>query len=1405
MARHVKNQHSLHQLVQQWFPQGNAAQNPRFAVVVDIGQGNCTALFDMEGRLLAYYDLGAGALVNQFTYPDPAPAFCVGPSTKVILSHWDEDHNASLDTIYVQHQAKLSGTPPTASLVVLAPAQRSPAPRGKTTGLLSKRSETSKSLETYLEDNAELHIWPDEDPNNLLPPTIPHAAHQNVRVIKVSGNNINNHALALRLKWHAANHFILLTGDAEYQPGSFTHGCDATCVGLVASHHGAEIEDTTSIPRPLPGARVLLAYSYGWGNSFSHPTDRGVEAYEGRGWHDDFRMDTGGSETAAKFAGPRGNVGLTFPADVALPGLAPAAAPDEIDEAAIALVATAAAELEVWHGNATPPMGEQIAVAAAFQAANEALIPHVAAALVTPATVVPPNPPLTTGGPVSLDVTAASGARAVASLLDTSLQGAQAHAAAAAGGNLQGLARLLTQATLRACARVAQELTLRVEERRRALEDPSTGARVHVSTRSRDPMQQAAAFARTRLTRDLVEESLPTDLLQQVVDAATQWDANAPPTVPALREALALAACEAAWAFIGVERGRSAPPPAAALHVAQQLTIRDDLKASIAAAVALAPAIPIGVYSVAPSALTENELAQMLPRVAVVAALVACSAGGAADVSAQLAVAAARVTLPAASGAPQIGCHRHPRTCGNGPTANSPCSLSIHYATKAFSSRIRTYAGDGTAGHTGEDVPATTGQLTQPAGMALGVRGDVFIADAGAHRIRQVNASGRMATFAGDGTAGDAGDATGARLTAELNGCQGIAVDEIGGAVYVADTLNHRIRKLELRTGLVSTVAGTGAAGHAGDGGTASSAQLQAPLDVFFAHERRCLYVADTGNHCIRMVDLRTGLISTVAGIPGNGGANGNNGPARQARLQGPSSVFVDTARSIYITDRGNHCVRIVEGDTIRNFAGTPGTAGHAGDVTTGTGADGTATLAQLNHPTHLTVGPDNVVYIADTGNHCIRAVTTETRSRRVPDPKKPSKTIKLDEEVDVIRTIAGTPGTSGHGGDGGPAAGAVFDAPTCVVHDDSSDSLYIADSGNHVVRVIDLSSNDIDHVAGTPTTSGDQGDTGPADAAELNSPSRLTVTKDGSLYVSDTDNHRIRMLELGGNIHAFAGSGTAGFSGDSTGQAANACLNGPRDVAFDDTRNVLYIADTLNHRIRQVDVATGLITTLAGTGMAGYNGEGEPATNHQLDTPSGLAINTDAGKLYVSDTGNHRVRVIDLASGAIDTVAGDGTKASTGDGAASTAASLDTPAGIALDYLTLKDLYVAETGSHCVRVIDLDSGDINTLVNTGKASGNTLNTAPDQTELDAPTSLALDEVGTLYIADTGNHRVLKVLLGPAQASLVTGTGIASSTGDGGAPAAATLNGPAGLAVDTAGRNLYVTEAAGFRCRKVVL
>ncbi|MCY1023915.1 hypothetical protein [Pyxidicoccus sp. MSG2] len=1404
MPRILKTQITLNTLVQQWFPQASAAARPRFVVVVDIGQGNCNALFDTQGRLLGYFDLGGGVLVNKFTFPDPAPTFCMGLDTKIILSHWDEDHNSSLYVLTHQHHAKLTAGIPTASYMVLAPAQRSDPPGGRTRGLRHMRSEDSKLLEQYLEGEVDLHIWPDEDPDALLPPDIPHAEHGLVRLIKVSGDNLNNHAIALRLKAHGVNEYILLTADAEYQTGSFTHGCDTTCVGLVASHHGAALEDATEVPQPLPGSRMLLAYSYGWGNSYAHPSDPGVSAYEGRGWEDDSRMDTAGAEASARFAGPRGSVGLMFSADTGPAGLLPGANAADTDEAAIALVATAAAEVQSCNAVAQPAEGPAVAVAAAYQAAREAGAAWVADALVAPATRGPPVHPPLLGPPVALDVTAATGARAVVAALLDALQNAPAHAASAAHADIQALADAVTQAAMRACGRVAMELTRRVEERRKALAS-AAGGRVHVSTRSRDPMRDAAHYTRHGGTQSEVEVSLPDGLVQRVVDAATQRDAILPPTAAAVRTALAKAACEAAWAVIGVERGQCAAPPSVAEHVAQQLVIRDDVKTSIAAAVALAPAIPIGAFSVAPSALTDNDNARQLPRVAAVAALVANVAGTAADVAAARAVAAARVTLAAAHGAPQVGCHRHPRTCGNGPTADHPCSLSIHYSTKMFAPRIRTYAGDGQAGHIGENVAATTGRLRGPAGLALGNMGELYIADPAAHRIRRVDDRGRIHTFAGDGNAAHAGDAGGNLLTARMNGCAGLAVDDVAGVVYVADRLNHRVRSFERRSGRVSTVAGTGAGGHSGDGGAAAVAQLHSPEDVFFAHELRCLFIADTGNHCIRMVDLRSGRISTVVGTPGTAGALGDGGPAVQARLNSPSGVFVDVARSIYIADRGNHCIRISEGGEIRTFAGTPGVAGHAGDVVTGLRRDGRATDAQLDQPSHVTVDEEGVVYIADTGNHCIRMVATEERSWETRDPIS-NKKQKHREDVDVISTIAGSPGVAGHAGDGGAATGALLSDPTGVALSADGQTLYIADSGNHVVRSVDLTTDDIDAVAGTAGTAGHQGDGGAPDHAELDSATRVVCTGGGELFISDTGNHRVRSITPdGATLNAFAGSGVQGFAGDSAGQAAAARLNGPMGVAFDSTRNVLYIADTLNHRIRQVDVASGVITTIAGTGIAGFNGDGPSARTQRLSSPKGLALDTEKGVLFIADSGNHRLRKLTLATGALETFAGDGTAASTGDGGMASTARLNAPTSIALDYLTLTDLYVVETGSHCVRVVRLEDDQIDPFVNQARTAGNALNASSLLVRLQDPEGLTLDEGGNLYVADTGNHRVLKVVLESKAASVVTGTGVANSTGDGGALAPATVNRPRGLVVDTAGRSLYVAEAAGFRVRKAAM
>jgi len=254
-----------------------------------------------------------------------------------------------------------------------------------------------------------------------------------------------------------------------------------------------------------------------------------------------------------------------------------------------------------------------------------------------------------------------------------------------------------------------------------------------------------------------------------------------------------------------------------------------------------------------------------------------------------------------------------------------------------------------------------------------------------------------------------------------------------------------------------------------------------------------------------------------------------------------------------------------------------------------------------------------------------------------------------------TINTVAGV-GMGGYSGDGGAAWMAQLNSPFGVAVD-SGGNLYIADTLNHRVRKVDASGN-ISTVAGNGTD-GYSGDGGAAASAQLNKPFGVAVDSGGNLYIADTFNHRVRKVDASGNISTVAGNGTAGYSGDG-GAAASAPLNKPYGVAVDSGGN-LYIADTFNHRIRKVD-ASGNISTVAGTGTAGNPGEGEFATSANIKYPYGVAVDS-GGNLYIADTLNHRVRKVD-ASGNINTVAGNGTGGYSGDGGAAASAQLNLPYG---------------------------------------------------------------------------------------------------------------------------------------------
>ncbi|GAA2775224.1 hypothetical protein GCM10010521_62180 [Streptomyces rameus] len=331
-----------------------------------------------------------------------------------------------------------------------------------------------------------------------------------------------------------------------------------------------------------------------------------------------------------------------------------------------------------------------------------------------------------------------------------------------------------------------------------------------------------------------------------------------------------------------------------------------------------------------------------------------------------------------------------------------------------------------------------------------------------------------------------------------------------------------------------------------------------------------------------------------------------------------------------------------------------------------------------------------------------------------------------------------------------------------------------------------------ISTVAGTGVQ-GFAGDNERATAAQLNRPYSLAMDSTGTLYFSDRDNHRIRKITTDGKISTVAGTGTAGFKGDS-GPAVSAQLKTPRGVAVDSAGD-LYFADSENHRIRKI-TADGKISTVAGTGTAGFRGDGGPATAAQLNLPYSVAVDS-AGVLYVADGGNHRVRRI-AADGQISTVAGTGAAGFGGDGGPAVSALLKWPIGVALDGAGA--LYVVDSQNHRVRRVTAD-GKISTVVGTGTSGFGGDGGPAASAKLAAPVGAVVDSTDTLYIADYGNHRVRKVTA-DGTISTVAGTGTAGFGGDGGPGTSAQLNNPIGFAVDCVD-TLYIADYNNQRIRKI--
>ena len=680
-------------------------------------------------------------------------------------------------------------------------------------------------------------------------------------------------------------------------------------------------------------------------------------------------------------------------------------------------------------------------------------------------------------------------------------------------------------------------------------------------------------------------------------------------------------------------------------------------------------------------------------------------------------------------------------------------------AGPVFAQTFEVYTIDLVAGLPGDGL-ATAAQLSWPVGLELTSDGTLYIADTNNHRVRKVASDGTITTVAGTGkvsfsstgglaTATDLSSPNGVAVAsdgtlyiAELGNNRiskvtsgGVistvaAVSDIGvqpaavavatdGTLYVAGDGSHRVWKIAT-DGTVTAFAGTGTAGFSGDDGQAASAKLNRPHDLALASDGT-LYIADRDNQRVRKV-ASDGTITTFAGTGTLCDMSttpdcGDGGQATAADLNSPTALALASDGTLYIADGASgHRIRAVATD------GTISTV--AGDGTFGSGGDGgQATEAQLGGPYGLALAADGALYIAEISNHQIRKVASDG----------------------IISTVVGTGtagfsnGTTGFAGDDGPATQALlhFPAGVAVARDGT---LYIADQFNHRIRVV--KNGTITTLAGDGTACADPtastnpcGDNGAATAAQLNRPYGLALTSDGTLYIADTNNHRVRKVASDGTISTFAGTGTAGFAGDD-GPATAAQLGSPTGLALA-SDGTLYIAEFNAHRVRKV-ASDGTISTVAGTGTAGFAGDDGPATAAQLDQPIDLALAAD-GTLYVAGFGSQRIRKI-ATDGTISTVAGAGTAGFNKEGGAALEVVLNQPRGVAVTSDGSR-VYIADTNNHRIRKVDTTTGLLTTIAGVGEGysgDGGLANAA----RLNAPTGVAVAPDGRVYIADLGNNRI---------------------------------------------------------------
>jgi sugar lactone lactonase YvrE len=338
-----------------------------------------------------------------------------------------------------------------------------------------------------------------------------------------------------------------------------------------------------------------------------------------------------------------------------------------------------------------------------------------------------------------------------------------------------------------------------------------------------------------------------------------------------------------------------------------------------------------------------------------------------------------------------------------------------------------------------------------------------------------------------------------------------------------------------------------------------------------------------------------------------------------------------------------------------------------------------------------------------------------------------------------IITTAVGT-GEKGYAGDGGPATRALLNGPFDVGFDPQG-NLYFSDTFNHCIRRVDAHTNVITTIAGCGAP-GYSGDGGPATQACFNEPYGIAVDKAGNVYVADRHNHCVRRVDkAAGTVTTFAGNGSFGFGGDD-GAAARAGMVEPNGLALDPEQKRLFITDVADHRVRVVDLASGIIWTFAGTGEPEHSGDGGPAIKAGVHGARAVKVAAD-GTVYILERQGSTLRAVDPRTNVIRTIAGTGARAYTGDNGPALAATFDAPKEMTID--RDGNVLVVDTENHVIRRVDLRAGTVATIVGSGRQGGRGDGGPASAARLDRPHGAAVAADGSIYIGDTNNHRIRKV------------------------------------------------------------